>query len=74
MELQRGLGVLTSPCAAPKGAQILRESLPSTPLPQFARERRTGDPAACWAILSPSRFAGLDCRYVELDRRPGIRA
>jgi hypothetical protein len=43
------------------------ESLPSTPPHQFSQERRTGDPAACWAMLSPSRIAGLDCVHT-----PGI--
>ena len=28
-----------------------------------------GDPAACWAIMTPSRVAGLDCRYFELAGR-----
>jgi hypothetical protein len=51
-------------CAAPEGAQLLKiEPTQHSPTP-VRPNRRTGDLAACWAILSPSRFAGLDCGYI----------
>src|SRR5271163_4232564 len=43
---------LTSDRAAPKGAQVAKHSVPSTPPSSSPKKRRTGDPAACWAKLS----------------------
>ena len=55
MELQRGLGVLTSPCAAPKGAQLLR-AYPALRLPSSPNSGEPGTP----------QRAGLSCRRPAL--------